>query len=64
MQDNEIVSCPKCRAEFECKVGTLALCHCSQLPLSQEQQKYIAERWQGCLCHNCLLEIQSQRMTP
>lgn len=28
------------------------------IQLSREQAAYLAEKWDDCLCHNCLLKIK------
>ncbi len=62
MPHHEDTACPRCGSIFECKMGSITLCHCSEAQLSKDQMAYIAERWQGCLCHQCLLDIE--KSTP
>ncbi|MEM0953421.1 MAG: cysteine-rich CWC family protein [Pseudomonadota bacterium] len=59
MPRHEQIQCPRCGQEFECKLGSITICHCSEVKLSAEQRSYIAERWDRCLCHTCLLEIKA-----
>jgi len=54
MSLHQVVNCPRCGASFECKMGSIAICHCSQVMLTDEQKEYIADQWDGCLCHACL----------
>ncbi len=59
MPTHEEVLCPRCNAGFECKSGSITICHCSDIALNRDQMAYIAERWQSCLCHQCLLELKA-----
>ncbi len=58
MPSHEMINCPRCGAEFECKLGSILICHCSDVHLSKELQAHLAEHWQSCLCHRCLVEIK------
>ena len=57
MPKHEQIPCPRCGTEFECKSGSYTICHCSDINLSKDQMAYINEHWQGCLCHQCLREL-------
>ncbi|WP_082869020.1 cysteine-rich CWC family protein [Oleiphilus sp. HI0125] len=59
MPNHEEIKCPRCGSPFECKMGSITICHCSDVHLSREQMAFISEHWQGCLCHACLLEIKT-----
>lgn len=52
--------CPRCKASFECKVGDIAHCQCYGVALSPEEKKLIEDRYQDCLCRNCLLELKQR----
>ncbi|MEZ5525500.1 MAG: cysteine-rich CWC family protein [Pseudomonadales bacterium] len=54
--------CPRCGAGFECKMGSILICHCSDVQLSEQQTDFIAEHWADCLCHDCLLEISAMQL--
>lgn len=58
MPSHEEISCPRCGASFQCKMGSITICHCSEVRLTKEQVAYLSEHWQGCLCHQCLLELK------
>ncbi len=60
MNKHEIKNCPRCNSEFECKVGSVLLCHCSSVTLSEEQVKYLRSRYDDCLCHDCLLQVRKE----
>jgi|GEM_PF-2354596 len=55
---HETTAYPCCGHVFECKLGSVLICHCSDVQLSPEQLDYIADKWDGCLCHSCLLNIK------
>ncbi|UEG51036.1 cysteine-rich CWC family protein [Ferruginibacter lapsinanis] len=50
--------CPKCSAGFECKVGTINLCQCSTISLSEAERGYIESLYTDCLCANCLNKLK------
>jgi hypothetical protein len=52
--------CPRCKASFECKVGDIAQCQCNSLALTVEERAFIADRYDDCLCRNCLLELKQR----
>ncbi|MEM1112121.1 MAG: cysteine-rich CWC family protein [Pseudomonadota bacterium] len=60
MPEHEHVRCPRCHKPFECKVGSILICHCSEVALTRDERAYIAERWDGCLCRECLLEVRQE----
>ncbi|MDR2121954.1 MAG: cysteine-rich CWC family protein [Flavobacteriaceae bacterium] len=60
MPEHEQKNCPKCNHLFECKAGTLELCQCSSIYLSQGEREYIQSRYEDCLCINCLKELKSE----
>jgi hypothetical protein len=57
---HETVGCPRCGTAFECKVGSINLCQCVAVQLTDEQQNYVRSRFTNCLCANCLLEIRTE----
>ncbi|MGE4586826.1 MAG: cysteine-rich CWC family protein [Mangrovibacterium sp.] len=50
-------SCPRCGKLFRCTANSD--CWCLSVQLSARVQDYIAARYEGCLCKNCLLELTS-----
>jgi hypothetical protein len=50
--------CPRCRAPFECKVGDIAQCQCYGVALTLEEKAFMEERYEDCLCRNCLMELK------
>jgi hypothetical protein len=54
MACHETVTCPCCKAAFECRVGSILRCQCQEVPLTEDERRYISERFSGCLCAACL----------
>jgi hypothetical protein len=52
--------CPRCKSAFECKVGDIAQCQCFGIGLSLEEKTFLEERYEDCLCRNCLLELKQR----
>jgi hypothetical protein len=52
--------CPRCKAAFECKVGDVSQCQCFGIGLSQEERAFLEDRYEDCLCRNCLLELKQR----
>ncbi|GAB3906604.1 hypothetical protein GCM10028803_39200 [Larkinella knui] len=57
---HETVGCPRCGAAFECKVGSINLCQCVAVQLSDDQRNYVRSRFATCLCANCLQEVRTE----
>lgn len=57
---HEPKKCPRCNSGFVCKVGDVANCQCNGISLTEEQEKFIGEKYRDCLCRNCLLELSKQ----
>ncbi|RCR66194.1 cysteine-rich CWC family protein [Larkinella punicea] len=57
---HETVGCPRCGAAFECKVGSITLCQCVAVPLSDEQRDYVRSQFATCLCARCLQEVRTE----
>jgi hypothetical protein len=56
MPQHEDKNCSKCGDIFECKLGSITICHCFDVPLNREETLYIAQNYNDCLCHKCLVE--------
>jgi len=52
--------CPRCGNRFECKAGAITACQCYGIVLSDEERAFIEERYNDCLCRNCLLELKNR----
>ena len=57
---HETVGCPRCGAAFECTVGSINLCQCVAVQLSEEQRNYVRSQFVNCLCANCLQEVRTE----
>ncbi|MFC5409748.1 cysteine-rich CWC family protein [Larkinella bovis] len=57
---HETVGCPRCGVVFECKVGSINLCQCVAVPLTDEQRNYVRSQFSTCLCTRCLQEIRTE----
>jgi hypothetical protein len=60
MMKHEEKFCPRCKAAFECKVGSVALCQCQNIKLSETEHNYIRSIYTDCLCANCILEMRTE----
>ncbi|HEX9513770.1 MAG TPA: cysteine-rich CWC family protein [Puia sp.] len=50
--------CPRCRTAFECKVGDITQCQCYGVRLTPEEKILLEQRYEDCLCRNCLMELK------
>ena len=57
---HESKNCKRCGASVVCKVNDIAICHCNQISLSQEATLFLKATFWGCLCSNCLTEIDKK----
>ncbi|MFD2935849.1 cysteine-rich CWC family protein [Spirosoma flavum] len=57
---HEHIACPRCQRSFECRVGSINLCQCQAVQLTENQQNYVGSLYQDCLCANCLLELRTE----
>ncbi|MBK1705698.1 cysteine-rich CWC family protein [Halochromatium glycolicum] len=48
--------CPRCGAQFECKVDDLRNCDCVAVKVSLPVLKTLQQRYSDCLCPSCLRE--------
>ncbi|MBA4196760.1 MAG: hypothetical protein C0459_04315 [Chitinophaga sp.] len=60
MPQHEKKQCSKCNNNFECKVGNVLECQCSQIQLSYEERVYIENLYTDCLCIDCLHVLRYQ----
>jgi hypothetical protein len=52
--------CPRCNTAFECKVGSVNLCQCSTVKLSDAERSYLRENFSDCLCADCMRQLRSE----
>lgn len=57
---HEILACKRCGSRFECKVDDVSNCQCSTISMSDVTRKFLDHTYFGCLCANCLTEIESK----
>lgn len=57
MPNHEDKICPACGNVFECKLGSITICHCFSVQLSKAENQYLQERYKDCLCNECLQKI-------
>lgn len=50
----EIKICPKCGRSFQCNNYNILKCACAQIPLDSEARQLISEKYDDCLCTDCL----------
>lgn len=60
MCKHEINKCPRCGHLFECKPGNITQCQCYSITLTEEQRVYIEQRYDDCLCGNCLEYLSNE----
>lgn len=54
--------CPRCNKVFICRNDDVMQCDCLRVPLGPEDFHYIGHRYSDCLCVDCLLELQKERV--
>ncbi|MEJ6981919.1 cysteine-rich CWC family protein [Pedobacter sp. P351] len=57
---HEIIPCERCGNRIECKANSYTKCQCSKVQLSLNETQYICENYDGCLCADCLLDLQKE----
>jgi hypothetical protein len=60
MNKHEQKYCPRCTVAFECKVGNITQCQCSNINLNVEEHAYIGSLYQDCLCAACIAAVRSE----
>lgn len=49
--------CPRCGGGFHCGMADAGPCACTTVSLDAATQAALRERYTGCLCLRCLLEL-------
>ena len=49
--------CPRCGGGFHCGMADAGPCACTTVSLDAATQAALRERYSGCLCLRCLLEL-------
>lgn len=60
MKKHEEKYCPRCKIRFECKVGSILLCQCNSVNLNEEERNFLQEKYDDCLCANCMKELKME----
>lgn len=60
MCSHEQKICPRCHNGFDCKPGNITQCQCFGIQFTAGQKKYIEEKYNDCLCRNCLTALQNE----
>jgi len=57
---HETKYCPRCKQAFECKPGNITQCQCYAIELTAEAKVFIEQRFNDCLCRDCLQYLQQE----
>ncbi|MCX8080381.1 MAG: diphthine--ammonia ligase [Bacteroidia bacterium] len=57
---HELKSCPRCAAMFECKVGSVLLCQCSKITLTEDERDFMKKHFTDCLCLSCMKDLRAE----
>ena len=60
MTKHESKTCPHCKNTFECKCGDIINCQCETVKLNQQQRDFILNKYDDCLCAECLAILRSE----
>lgn len=60
MATHEQKQCARCDNSIECKTGSIELCQCSRVELTDNHREYIHSLYPDCLCAACLLTLSHQ----
>lgn len=52
--------CPRCNNTFICRVDNIELCNCKKVRLNAGVRDYIKKEYAGCLCLECLIEVNQK----
>ena len=64
MPAHEPKRCPRCGNGFECRQGSIHRCQCVDIALSDEMRESIAQRYDDCLCRDCLMALSELEARP
>jgi hypothetical protein len=59
MEMHEEKNCPRCQNFFECNVGSILICQCTTVTLNEAERDDIMDKYDDCLCANCMLEMRA-----
>lgn len=52
--------CPRCNKKIICLRDDIEHCACTSMSIEEEVITFIEERYESCLCNDCLSEIEQQ----
>ncbi len=52
--------CPSCESVFNCQQTPDGPCWCSQFIISDEKLKYLEEKYNRCICPDCLQKVSEK----
>ena len=55
--------CPRCSTPFDCGIDTGG-CWCREVSLDDTARAAFAEFYDGCLCRDCLTEMEDRPAAP
>lgn len=56
-EKHEKKQCERCLSAFECKLGNITHCQCSEARITKETSQFLQSTYYDCLCKSCLVEI-------
>ena len=56
--------CPRCGGGFHCGMADAGPCACTSVTLDEPTQALLRERYSGCLCLRCLMDLGRPAMAP
>jgi Cysteine-rich CWC len=54
-------ACPRCGEAFHCGANAATPCACGTLRLGEATLQALRERYSGCLCLDCLRQLEAAR---
>ncbi|MGH8645810.1 MAG: cysteine-rich CWC family protein [Gammaproteobacteria bacterium] len=60
MPKHENKICPRCGTLFECKLGSITVCQCRDIEMSELLEFLIQSRYDDCLCIQCLRKLKDE----
>jgi len=60
MPEHEYKKCPRCGTFFECKLGSITICQCTDIAISETVKTFVQDNYDDCLCIRCLQQLQEK----
>jgi hypothetical protein len=58
MCEHKTKYCPHCNQLFDCKVGSILLCQCTTVSLTENERLFMKHRYEDCLCTSCMKQLK------